>query len=91
MNEILQIGAVGVIFYFAIKEFFAYLKSRKMASETDNISSILGELQTLNSNHLHSIEVAITKGNERLIDAIHCDNVKIIELLGEIKGRLEKR
>jgi len=91
MNEILQIGAIGAVFYCAIREFFSYLKSRKQSNGLDNaLSSVLGEFQKLNGNHLHSIEAAINEGNERLVDAIHCDNIKIIELLGEIKGHLTK-
>jgi hypothetical protein len=93
MNELLQIGAIGAVFYCAIREFFAYLRSRKQAENGQNTGineSMLAELQKLNGNHLHSIESAITTGNDRLIDAIHSDNLKIIELLGEIKGRLAR-
>ena len=44
----------------------------------------------MNENHLHSLKDAIEKGNERLVDVIHADNTKMIEILGEIKGKLSK-
>lgn len=90
MNDILQVSVVGAIFYFAIKEFFCYLKAKKGGDPSSISSSMLGELQKLNGNHLHSIEGAINTGNQRLIDVIHADNTKIIELLAEIKGHLNK-
>lgn len=90
-NELLQIGTLGIIFYLAIKEFFIYLKSRKENSNgKEGIinQSVLSELQKLNSNHLHSIEKSINEGNQRLIDVIHSDNIKVIELLAEIRGKI---
>ena len=89
-ESILQIGAVGVLFLVAIREFFSYLKSKKSNGNDILNEAILKQLQLMNSNHLHSIQDAIEKGNERLIDAIHSDNIKMIEALGEIKGKLSK-
>lgn len=94
-TEILQLGAVAVLFLFAIKEFFGYLKVRKAKedkpeNENDNLKLILSELQKMNSNHLHSIEACIGTGNQQLVKTIHDDNTKMIELLGEIKGVLSK-
>ncbi|MCR4307370.1 MAG: hypothetical protein NUV80_02330 [Candidatus Berkelbacteria bacterium] len=94
-NEILQLGAVAVIFLFAVKEFFGYLKSRKdsnnVVAGSDMSSLILKELQTMNTNHLHTLQETIEQGNARLVDSMHNDNTKIIELLGEIKGHLSSR
>lgn len=98
-QDILQLGAVAVIFLFAVKEFFGYLKSRKESSSADTLSSagndmsslILKELQTMNTNHLHTLQETIEQGNARLIDSMHNDNTKIIELLGEIKGNISHR
>ncbi len=92
-SNILQLGAVAIIFLFAIKEFFAYLKAKKNGNGAENSKfneAILLELQRMNSNHLHSIQEAIEKGNERLVDVIHGDNVKMIEILGELKGLSRK-
>lgn len=97
-NELLQSGstAVGLIAIVAliIRELFAYLKSRKDVGNTvgDNLSTqILAELQKMNSNHLHTIQEVLENGNARLIDTIHNDNSRMIELLGEIKGNLNSR
>lgn len=94
-ESLLQLGALGIILIFAIKEFFAYLKTRNEGSNKNegNVFSeaIFKELQTMNNNHLHSLQETIEQGNARLVDSMHNDNTKIIELLGEIKGRLESR
>ena len=105
LNEnILQLGALAIIFLFAVKEFFSYLKSRNISSATgvdgdgrnegrksDNFShSILQELQLMNSNHLHSIEDAINVGNREIVKAINDGNLRTAELLGEIKGGLRR-
>lgn len=93
-QDILQLGAVAVIFLFAVKEFFSYLKSRKEGGgngkEVYMNQAILKELQTMNTNHLHSLQEAINDGNNRIVDAINNGNSKQIELLGEIKGKLDR-
>ena len=91
-QSILQLSAVAVLFAIAIREFFGYLKSRKQNGNGDSAAfnqAVFNELRQMNTNHLASIKDTLEKGNERLIDAIHNDNVKIIEVLGEIKGRLK--
>ena len=97
-GDILQLGAVAVLFLFAIKEFFSYLKAKKQPAldkEKDDKSSevfkaIFQELQKMNSNHLHTIQGCIETGNRELVKTIHDDNIKMIEILGEIKGALSK-
>ena len=94
MNEnILQLGAVAVIFLFAIKEFFAWMKGRKESNGNGSNKigeTMLLELQAIKNNHLHELTDAINAGNDRLVDAINAGNLKTIELLGEIKGKLSK-
>ena len=87
-TELLQLGAVAVIFLFAIKEFFAFMRSRKNGNGFNE--KILNELRTMNSNHLSGIYKAIDDGNKKLTESMHNDNIRIIELLGEIKGKLSK-
>lgn len=92
MNEtVLQLGAVAVIFAFAIKEFFAWLRTKKNGNGKNGFfnEEILRELQTTNTNHLHGIQTSIEEGNRHLIDTIHNDNVRIVELLAEIKGAIK--
>jgi len=83
-GSITEIGAIAFIFILFVREFFAYLKSKKQDPELS--SAILAELQRMNNNHLHTIDETLRSGNDRLIDVIHGDNTRVIELLGEIKG-----
>ena len=92
-EEYLQLGAVAILFAIAIREFFSYLKSKQVEKNgTGKFDAlILKELQTINTNHLHSLKDIMEKGNYRLVDVIHADNTKMIELLGEIKGTLNSK
>lgn len=97
-ENLIQLGAVAVIFLWFIKEFFVYLKSKKDSTSADVLSGsgnalsveILKELKLMNNNHLHSLQEEITVGNNRIVEAINTSSVKQIELLGEIKGQLSK-
>lgn len=93
LADVLQLGAVGVIFLFAVKEFFSYLKSKNNAGSGNGgvlNTAILAELRTMNTNHLHSIQQAIEQGNKDTVEAITRGNMQMVELLGEIKGQLYK-
>jgi hypothetical protein len=87
-TEITQLGAVAVIFLFCVREFFIYIKQRKISPLNGSGKDILKELQLMNNNHLNEICEKMEEGNIRLINTIHNDNIKIVELLGEIKGKL---
>lgn len=86
-----QLGAMGIILLFTIKELFAYLKAKKQNGAGNGImESMLAELRTMNENHLHSLKDAINDGNNRVVDAINTGNMKQIELLGKIEGKLDR-
>ncbi len=89
-QDLLQLGAVAVIFLFAVKEFFSYLKSRKDNGSKPVLEDMLKELRVMNENHLHSLKDAINDGNARIVEAINDGTVKQVELLGEIKGKLDR-
>jgi hypothetical protein len=91
-TELLQLGAVAIIFLVCIREFFIYLKQKKIGSPFSNGSGkqILEELQTMNNNHLHEICDKMEAGNARLVNTMHEDSMKIVELLGEINGKLSR-
>jgi CRISPR/Cas system-associated protein endoribonuclease Cas2 len=89
-NELLQVGGAVALIALVVRELFAYLKSRNSTDGSMN-DNIFKELQTMNNNHLHSIQEVIEKGNERLIDVTHSDNTRMIEILGEIRGNLNSR
>ena len=88
MEELPQIGALGIIVIFTVKEVFAYLKSRKNGSS--DFSAIVLELRKTNDNHLHSLEKTVLEGNNSIVMAINNNARQEIELLGEIKGLLSK-
>ncbi len=90
-ESFLQIGAVAIIFIFAVKEFFAYLKVKKQNGNGGLNAAILKELQTMNSNHLTTLTKAINDGNEKIVSAIHSKDGQMLEILGEIKGNLNQR
>jgi len=92
-NQLLDLGAVAVISIFAVKEFFSYLKSRKETGGNGHYFNreILEQLKNMNENHLESILKAIREGNERIVDIMHKDNLSMIQILGEIKGNLERK
>lgn len=87
----LQIGAVAIIFIFAVREFFAYLKVKKMNGNGNLNAAILEELKTMNTNHLTTLTKAINDGNEKIVNAIHSKDGQMLEILGEIKGNLNAR
>jgi len=90
MDKYLELGAVTVLFFFAIREFFVYLKTRKNGIASVSNDRLLEELKLTNTNHLLSIEKSLNDGFDRLNDTIRNGNEKQIEILGEIKGILSK-
>lgn len=88
VTQYLEIGGIAGLFALFIVQYFQSQKSRKdPLNGTGKL--ILEELQKQSGNHLEHIQKGINDGFNDLKDAIHNDNVKIIELLGEIKGRLK--
>ena len=58
-TEILNLGALAVIFLFFLKEFFAYLKAKKNGNGNYKI-----ELASINKkldNHLHDVNKTIAR------------------------------
>ena len=87
-TQILYIlGPVGILFFFAIKEFFSYLKSKKN-NKNDN-GTILKTIQDLKSNHLEGINIKLDNLISQFNQMEQTLN-KIINLLIEIKGKLNK-
>lgn len=93
IKEFTNLGAVAVIFLFAVKEFFSYLKSRKNGESppgTPLSNEVVMELKRMNDNHLHTLTDTVRDGNEKIVQTINDGNLKIVEALGEIKGQLKK-
>lgn len=90
-EDFIQLGAVAVLFLIAIREFFAYLKTRKSDNGVALNEAIFGELQRMNNNHLRTLQEAIEEGNREIVKAINDGTIKQIELLGRIEGKLDSR
>lgn len=88
-QNLLQLGGIAALFALMIRELFAYLKTKKNGTGYVD-AAILKELQTMNGNHLHSLENAINDGNYKVVEAINNGNMKMVELLGRIEGKLDK-
>lgn len=91
--ELLQLGAVAIIFLFCAREFFVYLKIKKInggnkeeSDEKKIAQAILEQVQIATTNHL----IHIQAGVEQLNCTIRDGNEKVIALLSEIKGQLSK-
>ena len=87
-TEILQLGAVAIIFLFSIKEFFLYLKTKKNGNGNEKI---VKELRLMNANHLNSINKSLNMGFDRVIETLNSNERQVIQLLGEIKGKLSSK
>ena len=89
--ELLQLGALGIIFFVCIKEFFAFLKVKKLNGNGNGTNDkMLNELRLMNNNHLGTLTKAVTDGNEKLIEAINDNGKQQIQILGKIEGMLSK-
>ncbi|MCK9178823.1 MAG: hypothetical protein M0P93_07440 [Candidatus Cloacimonetes bacterium] len=89
-TDITALGAIVIVVTLMIKEIFAWLKTRNGEAILDKTNrELLDELKLMNSNHLHEITEAIRGGDRDIVQAINNGNARMIELLGEIKGRLK--
>jgi hypothetical protein len=82
-QELLQIGAVAILFFFAIKEFFAYLKIKKEMPNKPDISKIEKDIALINqqlNNHMTDYNKCINR-TESLVE-------KNSESIDEIKTTL---
>ena len=83
------LGPIGIIFIFAIKEFFSWLKSRKNGTSKTS-EDILKELQLMNTNHLNSICKTIDDGNDRIVEAVNSMEKNLGAKLDRLIGRSDK-
>ena len=79
---ILQLGAVAIIFLFAIKEFFVFLKNRNFKNNDKDF------IKELKENHLKGMEA--TLGNLQYMSRETDKKLeKIINILIEMKEKLK--
>jgi hypothetical protein len=88
-QELLQIGAVAVLFLFAIKEFFAYLKTKKEVPNAPDINQIKQDIALINqqlNNHMTDYNKCISR-TEKLVK----ENSESIDAIKESVIRIEAR
>jgi len=73
--DIIQLGAIGIIFLFAVKEFFSYLKSRK------NGGGLTREVKIIGENHLEHMYDEMKRQTEQ--------HEKMIIVLTKIETKLK--
>jgi uncharacterized protein Yka (UPF0111/DUF47 family) len=81
--EIINLGALAVVFIYFIDKLFSYLRNKKDKNSNDNIFKILN---TLRNNDLSDISKKI----DRLEDKIDYGFGEMIKILIEIKEKIKK-
>ena len=81
--EIINLGALAVVFIYFIDKLFSYLRNKKDKNSNDNIFKILN---TLRNNDLSDISKKI----DRLEDKIDRGFEEMIKNLIEIKEKIKK-
>ncbi len=85
-EEILLLSPIGILFLFAIKEFFAYLKSKKNGSNTyeKDIALIRQDL----SNHITTFCKDLDmcrKDIDQIKTDIHEMKISIVKIIAKLK------
>jgi len=98
---ILQLGMVGLLFFLAIREFFAYLKTKKNNNNSNGNKvneQLLEAITAQNDNHLSSMQHSldnmrkdINTGNDRIVSAITDMHTDLASGVGEVKGKLNNK
>lgn len=82
-----EIGALGIIVVFLIKEIFSYLKSlRNNKNNTNNLEQLRSILILLKENELQSLE----KKTDKILEKLEIKFDETINLLKEIKFLMNK-
>ena len=88
LSQLVDLGGTVVVAVIAFYSFVQIFRFKKNSNGYDKGS--LEQLKLMNTNHLNSIERVIGEGNRDIVRAISDGNQRIVELLGEIKGNLNK-
>ena len=67
-NEIYQLGAVAVLFAFAIGQFFSWLKTKNNKKNGKDINGQIGMLNVKMDNHLVALEERLRMLEKEMID-----------------------
>jgi hypothetical protein len=88
--KFVDMGGTVVVALMALYLFYQTMKDKNKKVNNNKNEEILNELKSMNSNHLNELRKCVEDGNKSLVDTIHDDNTKIIEVLGRIDGKLSK-
>lgn len=86
--EIIELGAIAILFYFAIKEFFVFLKSRKI-NGTNGTNDVKKDIALINqqlNNHMNDYNKCINR-----IEDLVKENSNNIGHIKEAIIRIESR
>jgi len=87
-----ELTAITAIVLLLIREgasLIKYFGKNKNLGSDDIQLQVLGQMEKIANNDLVHITAAVQDGTKRIVDIIHADNIKIIEVLGEIKGKIK--
>lgn len=91
IEKFAQLGSTLVLALAMVWVLWESIKQKKSGGNGNNKNiDILNELKIMNTNHLHAIEMAVRDGNDKIIKTITDGNIKMIEKLSEICGKLNK-
>lgn len=83
--EIIQLGAIGIICIFLIKEVFAYLRAKK--TNGNGNGELRKEIKALRENHLGTLDIKLDT-LIRFAEEQDRKNDRIVELLIQIRALL---
>lgn len=93
-ESIVQMGAIGVILFFTIKELFAFLrysKGKDLGGHTASIDhtvlqQLIDQFRIQHENQQRTFD----KGNQEVVKAITDSSYRQVEILARIEGSLKK-
>ena len=86
--EFIQLGAVAILFLFAIKEFFAFLKAKKQPNDIHEIQKDIALIQQQLTNHMTDYNKCIRR-TESLVEKNSDSIDEIKKSIIRIESRLK--
>ena len=86
--ELLELGAIALLFYFAIKEFFVFLKSKK-PNRTNDVKKDIALINQQLNNHMNDYNKCINRIEDLVKE--NSNNIGYIkEAIISIESKLKK-
>ena len=94
-TEILNLGAVAILFFLFMKEFFSYLKTKKGGNRNEKYEKALGSINEKLGNHLTdvnkniaSIRIDVASTNKEM-EGVQRDLAIVKDNVNDIKIRIK--